>query len=90
MIIKLCAAVLLALSALPAYAGHGTILETDTQIIVEYSGDHDEIQAYKILKAEEEKKAALEAQAKEKVRLFQQEKAKMRADRRAAGRDDDE
>ena len=90
MIIKLCVAVLLVLSALPAYAGHGTIQETDSQIIVEYSGDNDEIEAYKVLKAEEEKKAALEARAKEKVQLFQQERAKMRAELRAARSADDE
>ena len=28
--------------ALPAYAGHGTIQETETAIIIEYSGDADD------------------------------------------------
>ena len=90
MIIKFCAALLIALSALPAYAGHGTIRETDSQIIVEYFGDHDEIETYKVQKAEEEKLAALEAQAKERIQLHNQQREERRAARRAERSTDDE
>ena len=31
--------------ALPAHAGQGTIQETDTQIIIEYSGGEDDVKA---------------------------------------------
>ena len=36
----LCA--LLLMTSLPAYAGHGSIRETDSSITVEYSGDADD------------------------------------------------
>ena len=36
---------LLVLIVLPAHAGHGTILETETSIIIEYSGDASDNQA---------------------------------------------
>lgn len=39
-----CLAGLLTIVARPAYAGDGTIRETDTQIYVEYSGDDKDIQ----------------------------------------------
>ena len=45
--IALCAAL-----ALPAHAGQGTIQETDTQIIIEYSGGDDDVTAAKTREAE--------------------------------------
>jgi uncharacterized protein YggE len=45
--IALCAAL-----ALPAHAGQGTIQETDTQIIIEYSGGEDDVKATKTREAE--------------------------------------
>jgi hypothetical protein len=38
--------------ALPAHAGQGTIQETDTQIIIEYSGGEDDVKATKSREAE--------------------------------------
>jgi len=68
------------LAAVPAYAGHGTIRETDEQIIIEYSGDEDDTKAA-IRQREELAKEEQEQKRK------QAEEAKIRAaaDKEAAG-----
>ena len=59
--------IILLLAVLPntVYAGHGTIRETDSQIIVEYEGDADEVIAANIIKAKEEKLKEQEEKEKE-------------------------
>lgn len=59
---------ILLLAVLPsmAYAGNGTIRETDSQFIVEYEGDVNEVIAANIIKDKEEKVKELEEKAKAK------------------------
>lgn len=54
---RMCICLALLLLWLPRvlHAGHGTITETDWEIIVEYEGDVSEIKATKISKEQEEK-----------------------------------
>jgi hypothetical protein len=56
------------LAVLPnmAYAGYGTIRETDSQIIVEYTGDVNEVIAANIIKDKEEKLQEQEEKVKTK------------------------
>ena len=61
-----------AIFTMPAYAGHGTIRETDEQIIIEYSGDEDDTKAV-IQRKEELTKEEQEQKRK------QAEEAKMKA-----------
>jgi hypothetical protein len=61
----LCLTALVVTMAFPVYAGHGTIKETDTAIIVEYSGDDDDKQAAKVLKEEQQKEEAQQQKAAE-------------------------
>jgi len=51
---------LFSLVAVPAYAGEPTIVETDTEIIVEYSGSEEDRQATLKRVEEEEKQLAKE------------------------------
>lgn len=53
---------LYSLLAVPAYAGEPTIVETDTEIIVEYSGTDEDRQATLKRVEEEEKRLAKEAE----------------------------
>jgi hypothetical protein len=50
--IALCAVLALTAHTLPAHAGQGTIQETDTQIIIEYSGGEDEVKETKTRETE--------------------------------------
>ena len=61
----MCLAFSFVLPALPAYAGHGKIIETDTHIYVEYYGDDKDVQAGKIMREEALRKeeAAVKANA---------------------------
>lgn len=61
---KLLFALLLTYTSSPAFAGHGTIKETDTEIIVEYSGDANDELAAKLLRDER-----LKAEANEEKRV---------------------
>ena len=76
------------------YAGHGTIRETDSQIIVEYEGDVNEVIAANIVKDKEEKLKVKEEKLKEqeekvkakeveRVKVFAENKAKLTEKRRA-------
>jgi hypothetical protein len=78
-------ALLFALLPLQAYAGEGTILETDEKIIIEYSGDDNDAKAALSLKEErEQEQSKLQAEeAKEKRDVIIQEQ---RAVRRATTR----
>ena len=60
--------IILLLAFLPnmVYAGHGTIRETDSQIIVEYEGDVDEVIAANIIKDKEDKLTEQEEKDKAK------------------------
>ena len=69
---------LLSFLAVPAYAGQATIVETDTAIIVEYSGSEDDRQATVRQQEERERK---QAEEKRKAEL-----KKASADRRAEAR----
>ena len=42
---KFILAIIFVTFSLPAHAGQGTIQETDTQIIIEYSGGEDDVKA---------------------------------------------
>ena len=89
--------IVLLLSVLPhtAHAGHGTINETNSQFVVEYEGDADEVKAANIIKAKEEKLQEQEEKAKakeaERLRKFAENSARRREERRAKnidGQDD--
>ena len=89
--------IILLLAVLPtmAYAGHGTIRETDSQFIVEYEGDADEVITANIVKDKEEKLQEQEEKAKakeaERLRKFAENSARRREERRAKnidGQDD--
>lgn len=79
----LCAAL-----AQPAHAGQGTIRETETQIIVEYSGGEDDVKAAKAHQEELQKQVLaedIEAKKKEAEEQRHQEKREQ-ANRRATVR----
>ena len=69
------------------YAGHGTILETDSQFIVEYEGDSNEVIAANIVKEKEEKLQAQIEQVKakevERIQKFTESAIKHKEERRA-------
>lgn len=93
MIRRICLAALIAVLPHPVHAGHGTIRETDTQIIIEYTGDDYEVKAGKMEKEQEEKKkeAEEEKERKDEDKYASQRakhEARIRA-REAAGRDDE-
>jgi hypothetical protein len=69
-IIKLI--LLQAVLTFPAYAGHGTIRETDSQIIIEYSGGEEDVKAARAHDAELEK----QRQDEESKKAEEDEKAK--------------
>jgi hypothetical protein len=85
MVRYICLAVLIVIVALPAYAGHGTIRETDEEIFIEYYGDEDDKQAAKVLKEEQQKEAVKE----EKVVEIKNEKIKKNIERAAKHREDE-
>ena len=60
--------IILLLAVIPAmaYAGDGTIHETESQIIVEYSGDASEVAAANLANEKEERLKEQEAKIKEK------------------------
>ena len=59
--------VVCAVFALPVHAGQGTIRETDTQIIVEYTGGDEDVKASKAREEELESKRQVEqAEIKQK------------------------
>ena len=68
----------LCLFASPVLAGHGTIRETDTEIIIEYYGDDDDRLAAD---------ATREAQQKEEEKRASDEIRKAKAQEKAAVRD---
>ena len=79
--IALCAAL-----ALPAHAGQGTIQETDTQIIIEYSGGEDEVKETKTRETEleiQQKAEQEEMKKKEDEEAIQQQRLE-RAKRKGA------
>jgi hypothetical protein len=82
-------ALLLALLPLPAHAGHGTIRETDTAIIIEYEGDANDVKAAKVQEEIEEKnirfteEAELEREAATARRIAVESTPEKRAARRA-------
>ena len=45
---KFILAIIFVTFSLPAHAGQGTIQETDTQIIIEYSGGEDDVKASEV------------------------------------------
>lgn len=69
----ICFILLLAVLPHPAFAGHGTIRETDSQIIVEYEGDANEVIAANIIKAKEDQ---LKKQAEQLKEQKEKEKSK--------------
>jgi hypothetical protein len=71
------------LLTLPAYAGHGTIRETETEIIIEYSGDEDDKQAAIIIREEREKQEAAVVQKIEQKKQVKEKRAANRAANRA-------
>ena len=73
----ICLIAMSCILSVPVYAGHGTIKETDTEIIVEYSGDDDDKQAAKVLKEEQQKevvKQEKEAEVTKRKNALQSEK----------------
>jgi len=76
----------LLLAALPlmAYAGHTTIRETGTGIIVEYTGDEEEAKAAQIVKEQEEAKRAAEEENQRKIEEKNAEKRAKSEKRKAA------
>jgi hypothetical protein len=81
--------IILLLAVLPnmAYAGHGTIRETDAQIVVEYEGDVDEVIAANVIKEKEEKLMEQEEKDKakevERIKNLSANRAKQLEQRRA-------
>jgi hypothetical protein len=81
--------IILLLALLPnmAYAGHGTIRETDSQIIVEYYGDDNEVIAANIIKDKDEKLKVQEENHKtnevERIKVLSENHAKQVEKRRA-------
>jgi hypothetical protein len=81
--------IILLLAVLPntVYAGHGTIRETDSQIIVEYEGDVDEVKAANVIEEQEEKLKEQEEKEKakevERIRNSSANRAKQLEQRRA-------
>ena len=69
------------------YAGHGTIRETDSQIIVEYEGDVNEVIAANIIKEKEETLKVQEERVKaievERMKNLAEKHAKLTEKRRA-------
>jgi hypothetical protein len=69
------------------YAGHGSISETSSQVIVVYEGDADEVLAAKIVKEKEQKALEQEvkatAQEVERLNNFTENSARRREERRA-------
>mgnify|MGYP001335299857 CR=1 FL=1 len=61
--------------AFPAYAGHLTITETDTQIYVEYYGDDKDIQDGSLLKEEQRRNEEQAAKDKERFEARQVQNA---------------
>lgn len=70
-----------------AYAGQGTIRETDSQFIVEYEGDANETIAEIITRDKEEKlkeqQEAVKAKEVERVNMFAGNHAKLKEERRS-------
>ncbi len=86
---------LLVVSPKAAHAGHGTMYETDTQIVVEYEGDAEEIKAGNIAKVKEEKlkeqEEKVKAQEADRVTSFTEDHRRLKEERRArfnAGKED--
>lgn len=86
---RIISLIILLLALLPcmAYAGHGTIRETDSQIIIEYEGDANEVTAANIAKVRDERLKEQEEQDKakevERFNKFSEDNAKLREERRA-------
>ena len=76
-------ALLLALLPLAAYAGQGTILETDDKIIIEYSGDEDAAKT-SIKQKEEREREHGRIQTEDERRKINAQREENRAARRAA------
>jgi hypothetical protein len=76
---------LLTLLHLVAYAGQGTgtIRETDTAIIVEYSGNVEDVKVARIDKEREEKQTSVDAERRKALIEQSVEKAKAKAAIRA-------
>jgi hypothetical protein len=75
---KFILVVLYAALALPAYAGQGTIQETDSQIIIEYSGGDDDVKAAKAQEEEREvQRQADQAELKKKEAEEQRHQERM-------------
>ena len=74
-----------------AFAGHGTIHETESQIVVEYEGDTNEVNAANIIKAKEETLREQEEQhnADEaaRIQIMAENSAKRKQESRAKGED---
>jgi hypothetical protein len=86
---RIISLIILLIAVLPSmiYAGHGVIRETDSQIIVEYEGDVNEVIAANIikdkedtLKEQEEKEKAKEV---ERIKISSENRAKQLEQRRA-------
>ena len=81
--------IILLLAVLPnmVYAGQAVIRETDSQIIVEYEGDANEVVAANIIKDKEEKLKEQEEKVKakevERIKNFAENHAKLTEKRRA-------
>ncbi|MDR3579944.1 MAG: hypothetical protein P4L44_08290 [Oryzomonas sp.] len=73
------------------FAGHGTIRETASQIIVEYEGDTNEVNAANIIKEREKKLMEQEEQHKAneaaRIQKLVDEKTKEKSQRKARGKD---
>ena len=72
---------LVAVFVVPAFAGQGTIQETATQIIVEYSGGEEGAKAARARDAELEKQGQEENATEERKRKEEEERAKLHEQR---------
>jgi hypothetical protein len=87
---RIISRIILLLAVLPNMvfaAGHGSIRETDSQFIVEYEGNANEVIAANIIKVEEEKlkvqEEIVKAKEVERINILSENHAKLAEKRRA-------
>jgi len=80
MIGKLTVFVILIIMAHSAHAGQGTIRETETEIIIEYSGSEEDEKAAKVREAELDKERNA-AQVQEIEQIKKEEKVKIQEEK---------
>jgi FKBP-type peptidyl-prolyl cis-trans isomerase 2 len=87
-----CVVILCVFLALPVYAGNGTIEETEAGMVVEFSGDDNDILAGKRLKEEqriEEEQKQIEEKIKQQTAEIRESQTRIKEERRIERRNEE-